>query len=188
MLRRLALFGGVLLILAGPARAAEGASSSESTATEIFKWINFAIVAGAIVYLAREYGPSFFRGRAEKIISAITESTAAKTEADRQLKDAEARLARLDEEVAEIRALAQKDAAAETERIHALTRGEIEKIGEAARAEIEAAERAARLELKALGAKLAVQGAESLLRKQLSATAQDSLFRAFVQSLEGRPN
>lgn len=179
---------GILLYSGSNVYAEEGASSAQGKATGLFKWVNFAIVAGAILYLTRKYGPSFFRSRAEKITSAITEATAAKAEADRQLKDAEARLARLDQEVADLRTLAQKDAAAEAERIRALTRSEIEKIGAAARAEIEAAERAARMELKALGAKLAVEGAESLLQKQLSAKAQDALFRAFVQSLEGRPN
>ena len=51
-----------------------------------------------------------------------------------------------------------------------------------------AAERAARIELKALAAKLAVDGAESLLAKQLTAQVQESLVGGFVKSLEGRPN
>lgn len=190
-LRSWTFLGVVLLIQLGAAlgvRAAEGANSSESSATGIFKWINFAIVAGAIVYLARRFGPSFFRSRAEKITFAITEATAVKAEADRLLKDAEGRLARLDQEVTALRSSAANEAAAEAERIRALARIESERITAAALAEIEAAERAARLELKALGAKLAVEGAESLLQKQLSAKAQESLFRAFVQSLEARPN
>ena len=63
-----------------------------------------------------------------------------------------------------------------------------EKIEAAAKAEILAAERAARVELKALAANLAVDGAESLLVKQLTAKAQESLLNDFVESLEGRPN
>ena len=55
-------------------------------------------------------------------------------------------------------------------------------------AEIDAAERAARLELKALAASLAVDGAESLLAKQLTPAAQETLVDTFVKSLEGRPN
>ena len=58
----------------------------------------------------------------------------------------------------------------------------------AAKAEIEATERAARLELKALAANLAVDGAETLLAKQLTPKAQESLISNFVKSLEGRPN
>ena len=81
-----------------------------------------------------------------------------------------------------------RSAQAEAQRLRDLTRAEAEKISAAARAEIQAAERAARLELKAFGAGLAVAGAESLLTKQLTPQAQDSLFRAFVHSLEGGLN
>jgi F-type H+-transporting ATPase subunit b len=173
-----------------PARAAEekGANPAEQGIGQVFKWINFAIVAGGIGYLARRYGPSFFRGRADQISAAITQATAAKAEADRQLQDAETRLGRLDQEVTDLRSSAQRDAAAESERIRAATQNEIAKVAAAAKAEIEAAERAARLELKALAAKLAVEGAEALLAKQLTPKAQEALVSAFVQDLAGRPN
>jgi len=58
----------------------------------------------------------------------------------------------------------------------------------AAKAEMEAAERAARMQLKALAAKLAVDGAESLVAKQLTPQTQDRLIVGFVKSLEGSPN
>ena len=73
-------------------------------------------------------------------------------------------------------------------RLRAATVTDKEKIAAAARAEIEAAERAARVELKALAANLAVEAAESLLVKQLTAKAQESLISDFVKSLAGRPN
>jgi len=170
--------------------AAHGAAESSNAGgpTELFKWINFAIVAGALVWLFGKRLPPWFRNNAEKIGSAITKATAAKTEADRELKEAEKRLARLDEEVRGLRDEAQQDAAAEAERIRALARSDAEKISIAARAEIEAAERAARIELKALAAKLAVDGAESLLGRQLTPRAQDALIAGFVKTLEGSPN
>jgi len=62
------------------------------------------------------------------------------------------------------------------------------KIGTAAKAEIEAAERATRVELKALAAKLAVDGAESLVARQMTPSVQEALISQFVQSLQGRPN
>jgi F0F1-type ATP synthase membrane subunit b/b' len=74
------------------------------------------------------------------------------------------------------------------DRLRAATQSDAQKIAAAAKAEIEAAERAARLELKALAANLAVDGAESLLAKQLTPKAQESLISNFVKSLEGRPN
>lgn len=180
---------GAMLLFSAAARAAEeGGSNGAAAPTELFKWINFAIVAGAVIWVFAKKLPPVFRANAEKIGSAITNATAAKAEADRQLKDAEQRLARLEQEVRGLREEAQKEAAAEAERIRALAKSDAEKIGVAAKAEIEAAERAARIELKALAAKLAVAGAESLLVKQLTPQTQDSLIAGFVKSLEGSPN
>ncbi|OLC94813.1 MAG: hypothetical protein DMG35_09310 [Acidobacteria bacterium] len=171
------------------ARAAEeGGAGGAGTATEIFKWINFAIVMGAVLWVCLKKAPGFFRGRAEAITSAITKAGSTKAAADAQLREAESKLANLDKEIAQLRAFAESESAAEGERIRAVTRSDMEKIAAAAKAEIEAAERAARLELKALAAKLAVDGAESLLAKQLTAQAQAALISNFVKSLEGMPN
>jgi F-type H+-transporting ATPase subunit b len=178
-----------LLFFAVAARAAdEGGASASPVPTELFKWINFAIVAVALVWLFGKVLPPTFRARAEKISSAITTATAVKAEADRKLRDAGERLARLEEEVRGLREQAQRDAAAEAERIRALAKSDAEKIAISAKAEIEAAERAARIELKSLAAKLAVDGAESLLAKQLTARTQDALIAGFVKSLQGSPN
>jgi len=42
--------------------------------------------------------------------------------------------------------------------------------------------------LKDLAAQLAVEGAESMLAKQLTPAAQESLISNFVKTLESRPN
>lgn len=179
----------VLLFAACVTHAAEeGGNAAAEKATEIFKWINFAIVAGVLVWVFAKKLPAVFSKRAEVISSAITNATSAKAAADAQLREAESKLANLQKEVTELRALAGTEAAAEVERIRAATQSDAKKIAVAARAEIEAAERAARLELKAIAAKLAVDGAESLLAKQLTPQAQESLISNFVKSLEGRPN
>jgi F0F1-type ATP synthase membrane subunit b/b' len=185
------LVGAVLVLLftALSAHAAEeGGNAATERANEIFKWINFAIVAGLLAWVFLKLTPAFFRKNAETISSAITKATAAKAEAERQLREAEEKLSRLQQEVAELRATAQREAAAEAERLRAITQSDVKKVGLAAKAEIEAAERAARLELKVIAANLAVDGAESLLAKQLTPQAQESLLSAFVKSLEERPN
>ena len=170
------------------AQAAEEGGGGAAGVTEVFKWINFALVAGALLWVCLKKAPAFFAGRAEAITAAITNATAEKAGADEQLREAEAKLANLQKEVAELQALASRESAAETERIRGVTQSDIQKITAAAKAEMEAAERGARLELKALAARLAVQGAESLLVKQLTPKAQESLIGNFVKSLEGSPN
>jgi len=168
--------------------AEEGGTNSSAGTTEIFKWVNFAIVAGVLIWVFAKILPPKFRANAENISSAITKATAAKAEADRQLKDAEQRLARLEDEVRALRLEAEKEGAAEAERIRAMAKSDVDKVGVAAKAEIEAAERAARIELKALAAKLAVDGAESLVSKRLTPQTQDALIAGFVKSLQGSPN
>ena len=181
-----AVFAALFLTLT--AHAAEEGGAGAEAATEIFKWINFAIVAGALLWVCLKKAPGFFRGRAEAISSAITKAGSAKAAADAQLREAETKLANLDKEVAELRTFAEREAAAEVDRIRVATRSDLEKIAAAAKAEIGAAERAARLELKALAARLAVDGAEALLVKQLNAQAQTGLISSFVKSLEGMPS
>jgi F-type H+-transporting ATPase subunit b len=190
--RRVLLAASVLFVLPFAAvslhAAEESGNATLERATEIFKWINFAIVAGVIVWVFGKKLPPVFRKKAEAVSSAITNATNAKAAADAQLREAETKLANLQKEVAELRAFAERESAAEVERLRAATQSDAQKIAAAAKAEIEAAERAARQELKALAANLAVDGAETLLAKQLSSKAQESLISDFVKSLEGRPN
>ncbi|HUC53473.1 MAG TPA: ATP synthase F0 subunit B [Candidatus Cybelea sp.] len=190
--RRVFLVAGVLLVWLFAAVTLQAAEENGNAATEgakeIFKWINFAIVAGLIVWVFGKKLRSVFQQRTAAVSSAISNATSAKAAADAQLRDAEARLANLEKEVSELRALAEKEAAQEVQRLRAATQREAQKIAAAAKAEIAAAERAARLELKALAANLAVDGARSLLVKQLTPKTQESLIGDFLLSLEGRPN
>jgi F-type H+-transporting ATPase subunit b len=178
----------LLFAVVGANAAEEGGNAATERATEIFKWINFAIVTGLVLWVFGKLLPPVVRKKAEAISSAIASATNTKAAADAQLREAEARLANLQKEVVELRAFAERESAAEVARLHAATQSDEQKIAAAAKAEIEAAERAARLELKALAANLAVDGAETLLVRQLTPKAQESLISNFVKSLEGRPN
>lgn len=179
----------LLLFTAAQGYAAEeNGGNAGGHATEIFRWINFAILAGVLIWVFAKLLPPVFQRNAERISSAISKATAEKDDADRRVREAESKLAHLEQEVAALRANAERESAAEGERIRALAKTEAKKVAIAAQAEIEATEHAARMELKALAAKLAVDGAESLLARQLTPAAQDSLMDAFVKSLESRPN
>ena len=193
MKRRVMLVTGLLiagLCVVGTVRADEDTTTNNKTlaAQELFKWINFAIVAGGAIWLFGKVLPPKFRGHAENIGSAIAKATADKNAADTLLRDAERKLASLEKEVAELRESAAREGAAEIERLMAATHSDEEKIAIAARAEISAAERAARQELKALAAKLSVDGARSALANQLTPQVQESLISEFVKSLEARPH
>lgn len=194
MKRSLFLLRGILvpaMVLAGVilTRAAEeGGSAAEQSAGTAFKWIHFVILAILGYWLFTKVLPPVFRHKADSISAAIAKSATAKAEAERLLKEAAAKLGSLEQEVAQFRNQAQKEATSELERLRFMTAGEVEKISLAAKAEIEAAERAARVELKAVAAKLAVDRAESLVAKELTPAVQEAMIHHFVQSLQGRVN
>ena len=178
------------MLLAGFASGADegGSSAGQVMSLDAFKWVHFVIVLALLYWVFWKVLPETFRRNADNISAAIRKATAAKAEADRLLKEAETKLATLEQEVARFRTQAQKDAAAEIERLRALTKADAEKIAVAAKAEIEAAERAARVALKELAAKLAVDHAETLVAKQLTPGLQAAMLNEFVESLEGRAN
>ncbi len=183
-----AILPALLLLLTTVATAAEGGNAAEESTGVTFKWIHFVIIAMLVYWVFGKLLPPVFKKKADMISDAITKATAAKAEAERQLQEAEAKLATLEREVAAFRAMAQKDASAEVERLRNATKTDVEKIVAAGKAEIAAAERAARLELKELAAKLSVDKAESLVAQQMTPAVQDALINNFVQSLQGRPN
>jgi F0F1-type ATP synthase membrane subunit b/b' len=188
------IFRGSLAVLSALLAAAsvvaqEGTNSAQHVMSPVgFKWVHFVILAIVAFWLFAKVLPPGFQRNADNIRAAISKATQAKAEAERQLQEAAAKLAGLEQEMAKFRAQAQKDAAAELDRLRAITKLDAEKIGAAARAEMEAAERAARVELKELAAKLAMDRAESLVAKELTPAVQEAMLNGFVQSLQGRPN
>jgi|HubBroStandDraft_4_1064222.scaffolds.fasta_scaffold153502_2 F-type H+-transporting ATPase subunit b len=182
----LALF---LFFAAIPLLAQEGeATPADTPIGWTFRWLNFAIVFGAIAYFAVKYGGPYFRANAEEIAKKIEEGARAREAAEKQKKEMEAKLANLPKEIEQMRAEGKRDAEAEAQRLRALAREEAHKIERAALAEIAAAERAARLELKALAARRAVERAEALLRQELTPAAEQKLFHTFVVELERSVN
>jgi F0F1-type ATP synthase membrane subunit b/b' len=185
----LARAAAVILVAAGTAMAQEGEGSpGGSNLGMLVKWLNFAIVFTGIVYALVKMGGPAFRAKAEEISGAIGEAARAREAAEKQRQEVAAKLANLDQDVAALREAAKKDAEAEAQRLRAMAKSEAEKIGKVAEAEIAAAARASRLELKALAARLAVERAEHLLRRDMTPTADAAMLGSFLTELEGGPN
>jgi F-type H+-transporting ATPase subunit b len=186
--RRAATFAAFFLMLAAPVFAQDDQPSpADSTTGWVFRWLNFAIVLGLLIYGFGKAVP-YFRRHAEEISEKIAEGTRAREAAEADRRAAQAKLAGIDAEVAALRVEAKRGAQAEGERLRAQAKAEAEAIERSAQAEIVAAERAARLELKALAARIAVERAEALLRSELTPQTEAVLFRNFVAELEGSPN
>ena len=168
--------------------AAEGGSLVDSPTGTLFRWINFVIVAGVIVYCLVKFAGPAFRSNARDIQNAIAEGTRAREAAEQSRRAAEQKLAGLETEIAGMKAEAEKSARSEAEKIFAQSQAEIGKIDLSASAEIEAAERAATLELRKWVAIRVVARAEDLLRDQVTPAADGTLVKGFIQGLGGRAN
>ena len=168
-----------------PALAAEGSEPGpgESAASLIFRWINFLIVFGGIGYLIAKHGGAFFRANAKAIATGIHEAAATKAEAEGELRGAQAKEARIDQEIAELREAARRNWAAESERLRTSGLVEVEKIEQAARAELASSERAAQQELREIAASLAVQNAATLVSSRMSGEVRARMFHSFLSEL-----
>jgi len=118
--------------------------------------INFLALAAFFWLLLKSKLPQMFRDRTASIQKALKEAHAASAEASRRLGDIEARLAKLDVEVNEIKAAAERESATVEERIRNAAEEDKRKVVDAAEAEIAAIARSARQDLKSFAASLAV--------------------------------
>jgi F-type H+-transporting ATPase subunit b len=130
-----------------------------------------------------KYGGTFFRGNAREISARIVEATAAKAEADGELSAVQAKLAHLDQDVAEMRSEAQRNWSAEAERLRASGAAEIEKIQQAARAELAASERAAQQQVREMAASLAVERAAAVVASKMNSEIRAKMFHSFLGEL-----
>ena len=177
-----------LALLTTPAFGQEsGGDVTSSTTGWVFRWLNFAIVFCVIVWAFAKAGPAF-RKKADEISQKIAEGARAREAAEMQRRAVQEKLARVDEEVAQIRADSKRAAQAETERIRAMAKDEAQLVERAGQAEIAAAENAARMELRALAGRIAVERAEAMLREQMNAQTEAAVFRAFVDTLQESRN
>jgi len=144
----------------------------------VFISLNFAIVALFIGMLLRSKLPGFVRTRGEAIRASLEEARRASTEARARLTDIETRLGRIDADIAEMRSVAEREAANEEERARTAAEAEKGRILASAEQEIDAAARLARRELKVYAASLAVELAER--RIQVDASTDRALVRKFA--------
>ncbi len=186
--RSIARFGLFFFFVAAPALAEESKPSlADAPIGQVFKWINFTIVLGLLIYAFSKALP-YFRTHAEEISQKIAEGARAREAAEKRRGEAQAKLANIGTDVAEMRLEAKRAAVLEAERVRTSARAEADMIERAAQAEIAATERAARLELKMLAAGMAIERAEALLRQELTPKAEAARFGTFVAELEGGAN
>jgi F-type H+-transporting ATPase subunit b len=152
----------------------------ESTA-RLFEFLNFSILAGAILFALLKYLPKTFRAQREDIQHRLLDARTATEQANQRLSAIEQRLSQLDEEVAAIAKQAEKDSVEDEARIKASIETERQRITEAVSRDIAAASGAAQRDLKRFVAGLAVDRAT----QRIALTEEDdrTLVQEFSKSL-----
>ena len=153
----------------------------KETAARLFEYLNFALLAGAVLFGLSKYLPKTFRANREEIQQKLTEARTATEEARERLAAIEQRLSRLDGEIAGIAKQAEKDSVEDEARIKASIETERQRIMEAVSRDIAAASSAAQRELKRFAAGLAVDRAAQ--RMALTDNEDRALIQEFAQNL-----
>ncbi len=156
---------------------------STDTAATVFEVFNFAVLAFAIGFVMVKTLPKTFRKRSSDIQKELVDARTATEEANLRLQGVEARLAKLDGQIAEMRAQAEKDASAEEQRMRSAVEGEKVKILAAADQEIASASLAAQRQLQKYAAELAIEQAARKL--VVSAETDRLLVQGFARRLAG---
>jgi F-type H+-transporting ATPase subunit b len=122
-----------------------------------------------------------FRDRSSAIQKELSDARSATEEASVRLNSVEERLAKLDGQIAEMKAQAEKDAAAEEQRFRAAAEEEKNKILASAELEIASATQQAQRQLQQYAAGLAVEQAAK--RLVITAETDRLLIKNFAQRL-----
>ncbi len=132
-------------------------------ASTVFTITNLVILLAGIGYLLMKNLPKAFKGRSATIQKQIVEARTATQDAKTRLSAVEARLAKLDGEIAAMRTQAEADGAREEQRLKSAIEDEKQRILTAAQQEIQSATLTARRELQTYAAELAIDQAERKL-------------------------
>lgn len=150
-------------------------------AARLFEFINFSILAIAVLWFLVKVLPRTLRARGERIASQLVEARTLTEDANKRLSSVEQRLARIDDDIAAIRAQSE----AETRRDEARMKDELEaekkKIIAAAEQEIASASAHAQRDLKQYAAALAIEQAARSLN--LTPETDRALVENFAASL-----
>jgi F-type H+-transporting ATPase subunit b len=126
------------------------------TTARIFEFINFAIIALAIGIPLFRFLPKFLRTRGEKVRTDIESARKVTEDANSRLSAVEAKLSKLDEEIAKYRAEVEQEIGNDEKRIKASLEEESARIVAAAEQEIGVAAAQARRGLRHFAADLAI--------------------------------
>jgi len=181
--------GGGAGFFQGPAWAAEEAHGGEEGApafdlkTELFRLLNFLIVAGLLYKLLKRPIREWMARRRQGIEKALKEAKEAREQAEALLREQRSRVEHLQEELKALEDEAARERETLRERIRGETDAAVKRLMHETRATIELEGKKARGQLQAKAAALAVELAEELLEKNLDPEDQERLVEDYISNL-----
>ncbi len=152
---------------------------------EAWKFVNLAIFVAILVYFVKKPLSDAFMAKREAIRAELIRAEEAKQAALVQLTSAEAKLASLDLEKADLLNKAKAEAEAEKINIAEQTESEIKKMREQADGEITRLAQQTRVELRRFSAEESVRLAEEKLRGRINADNDAALVKSGIQAIGG---
>jgi len=149
----------------------------------IWRCINFAVLVGLLVYFVRKPIRNALQNRRAEIEKTLADAAAARDAAEARAKEYQEKLARAAAEIESIYAAIRREGELERDKILASAREMAAKIELEADAKAASAVARARMELRAEAAQLAVQLAEELLAKNVTAADQKRLVDEYMQKV-----
>ncbi len=163
--------------------AEHGEGGGHAEPSILWKWANFALLAGILGWLIKKNAGPFFAQRNKEITSGLEDARRLLADSEARAADIERRVANLEGEMNNLRATSKAEMAAEAERMRQETARLIEKIQSHGAGEIESAGKQARMELKNYSAELALELARQQVRQRLTQETQEALTGDFVRPL-----
>lgn len=160
--------------------AAEKMSEAELL---IWEALNFLVLAGVLGWLAKRHGTPILAARSKGIVEGLAAGEKAKADADARAAQVQAKLAKLENEVAALRTVAKEEREREAERIRQETETEIARIHTRAEDEIESAGKHALMEVRHAAARMAIELAEAKVRARMTPQIEATLLQGFLTDL-----
>ena len=175
----------VFVLAAGLCFAQEATSEKHEEDLTLWRWANFALLAGGLGYLLAKQMPALFRSRTEEIQKGIAEAQKLKQEAEARYAEVEKRLAQFGADMEAFRVKAKWEMEQEGKRILDETAAQAKKLEAQAAAEIESAGKLARAKLKEYAADLALDLATQRIKGRMDSGASAGLVDNFIRDLKG---
>ena len=168
----------------GAAQEGHEPEHGERAITVVARVVNFAILAGTLVYLFRSPLATYLVDRGAGIRGDLVNAAAMKQAAAAQIEDIDRRMKTLPAELDALRAQGAQEIAAEEERIRVAAAAERDRLLDQARREIDLQVKIAERDLVAHAANLAVSVASDRIRTQITEDDRTRLVDRYAQQLK----